>query len=152
LKIHNQKDFGAGIMYMIFGLFFALIALNYKMGTAAKMGPGYFPFWLGALMTAIGFYILLNSMSAKNKEEEMGKWDFRIVIWITGSVVLYAILLPIAGFLLSVLVLVFVSASASHEYGWKGTTLNAAILVAFTYLAFVQGLKLQFQLLPAFLN
>ena len=103
-------------------------------------------------MTAIGFYILLNSMSAKNKEEEMGKWDFRIVIWITGSVVLYAILLPIAGFLLSVLVLVFVSASASHEYGWKGTTLNAAILVAFTYLAFVQGLKLQFQLLPAFLN
>jgi len=152
LKIHNQKDVGAGIMYMIFGLFFALIALNYKMGTAAKMGPGYFPFWLGAIMTAIGFYILLNSMSAKNKEEKMGKWDLRIVIWITGSVVLYAILLPIAGFLLSVLVLVFVSASASHEYGWKGTALNAAILVTFTYLAFVQGLKLQFQLLPAFLN
>jgi len=54
LNIRNKKDFGAGIMYMVFGLFFALNALNYKMGTAAKMGPGYFPFWLGALLTALG--------------------------------------------------------------------------------------------------
>jgi len=55
LNIRNKKDFGAGIMYMVFGLFFALNALNYKMGTAAKMGPGYFPFWLGALLLPWGF-------------------------------------------------------------------------------------------------
>jgi hypothetical protein len=77
LNIRNKKDFGAGIMYMAFGLFFALNALNYKMGTAAKMGPGYFPFWLGAILTALGFYILIKSMSSKNTEESIGKWDWR---------------------------------------------------------------------------
>lgn len=137
---------------MVFGLFFALEALNYKMGTAAKMGPGYFPFWLGAMLTALGFYILLKSMSAKNTEEAIGTWDWRTVIWIAGSVTLYGILLPTLGFLLSVLILVFISASASHEFNWKGTALNAIFLVTFTYLAFVQGLNLQFPLLPTFLN
>ena len=102
MNIRNKKDFGAGIMYMAFGLFFALNALNYKMGTAAKMGPGYFPFWLGAILTALGFYILIKSMSSKNTEESIGKWDWRIMIWISGSVALYGILLPTLGFLLSV--------------------------------------------------
>ena len=130
MNIRNKKDFGAGIMYMVFGLFFALNALNYKMGTAAKMGPGYFPFWLGALLTALGFFILLKSMSSKNTEESIGKWDWRIMIWISGSVALYGILLPTLGFLLSVIILVFISASASHEFSWKGTALNAIFLAA----------------------
>jgi len=53
---------------------------------------------------------------------------------------------------LSVIILVFISASASHEFSWKGTALNALFLVTFTYLAFVQGLNLQFPLFPTFLN
>jgi len=126
--------------------------LNYKMGTAAKMGPGYFPFWLGALLTALGFFILLKSMSSKNTKEDIGTWNWKIVIWIAGSVVLYGLLLPTLGFMLSIFILVLVSASASHEFTWKSTVLNAIFLVTFTYLAFVQGLNLQFPLLPAFLE
>lgn len=152
MNIRNKKDFGAGIMYMVFGLFFALEALNYKMGTSAKMGPGYFPFWLGAMLTALGLYILMKSMSSKNTEESIGKWDWRIMIWIAGSVALYGVLLPTLGFILSILVLVFISASASHDFSWKSTSFNALFLVTFTYLAFVKGLNLQFQLFPAFLN
>jgi len=55
LNIRNKKDFGAGIMYMVFGLFFALNALNYKMGTAAKMGPGYFLFGWELFLLPWGF-------------------------------------------------------------------------------------------------
>ncbi len=137
---------------MVFGLFFALNALNYKMGTAAKMGPGYFPFWLGALLTALGFYILVKSLSSKATPEVMGAWNWKIVIWIAGSVALYGILLPTLGFILSVIILVLISASASHEFTWKGSLLNAIFLVTFTYLVFVQGLNLQFPILPTFID
>lgn len=137
---------------MVFGLFFALNALSYKMGTAAKMGPGYFPFWLGALLTALGFYVLTKSISSKTPREEIGGWNWKIVIWIAGSVALYGILLPTLGFMLSVFILVLISASASHEFAWKSTVLNGIFLVTFTYLAFVQGLNLQFPLLPTFLE
>ncbi len=152
MKIRNQRDFGAGIMYMVIGLFFSIVALQYPMGTAAKMGPGYFPFFLGLLMTLLGLLVLVKSLGAKAAIERIPKFHWRIIALITGSVVLYGILLPTMGFIVAVFVLVFMSASASHEFHWKGTLINATFLVAFTYSVFVMGLKLQFPLLPFFLQ
>ena len=152
MKIRNQRDFGAGIMYMVIGLFFTIVATQYPMGTAAKMGPGYFPFWLGILMTLIGLLVLIKSMGAKAAIESIPKFNWKIIAQITGSVVLYALLLPRMGFLVAIVVLVLVSASASKEFTWKGSLINAAFLVGFTYSVFVVGLKLQFPLLPVFLQ
>jgi hypothetical protein len=139
-------------MYMVIGIFFTFVATGYQMGTAAKMGPGYFPFYLGLLMTLLGLLVLVKSFSAKAALEKIPKFNWRIIAQITGAVVLYGLLLPRLGFLVAVIVLVFVSASASKEFTWKGTAINAAFLVAFTYSVFVLGLKLQFPLLPAFLQ
>jgi hypothetical protein len=139
-------------MYIIIGLFFAIVATNYPMGTAAKMGPGYFPFSLGILMTLLGALVLLQSLNAKAAIESIPKFNWRIIAQITGAVVLYGLLLPRMGFLIAVVVLVLVSASASKEFTWKGSLINASFLVAFTYSVFVLGLKLQFPLLPVFLQ
>jgi hypothetical protein len=103
-------------------------------------------------LTALGFYILVKSLSSKATPEVMGAWNWKIVIWIAGSVALYGILLPTLGFILSVIILVLISASASHEFTWKGSLLNAIFLVTFTYLVFVQGLNLQFPILPTFID
>jgi uncharacterized membrane protein len=139
-------------MYMVIGLFFTIVATNYPMGTAAKMGPGYFPFFLGILMTLLGLLVLVKSLSATAAIETIPKFNWRIIGQITGPVVLYGLLLPRMGFLVAVVVLVLVSASASKEFTWKGSLINAAFLVAFTYSVFVMGLKLQFPLLPVFLQ
>ena len=152
MKIRNQRDFGAGIMYMVIGLFFAIMATNYPMGTAAKMGPGYFPFYLGILMFLLGLLVAVKAFGAKAAIESIPKFNWRMMGQITGAVVLYGLLLPRLGFLIAVVVLVFVAASASREFTWKGTAINAAFLVTFTYSVFVVGLKLQFPLLPAFLQ
>ena len=152
MKIRNQRDFGAGIMYMVIGLFFAIIARQYQYGTAAKMGPGYFPFWLGMLMVALGLLVLVKSMGAKAAIESIPKFDWKIIGLITGSILLYGVLLPKMGFIVAVLVLVMVASSASREFSWKVSLINAVVLIAFTYSVFVLGLKLQFPLLPFFLQ
>ena len=152
MKIRNQRDFGAGIMYMVIGLFFTIVATNYPMGTAAKMGPGYFPFFLGILMTILGLIVAIKALSATAAIEAIPKFNWKVIAQITGSVVLYGLLLPRMGFLIAVVVLVLVSASASKEFTWKGSLINAAFLVIFTYSVFVVGLKLQFPLLPVFLQ
>jgi uncharacterized membrane protein len=152
LKIRNQRDFGAGVMYIVIGLFFTLVATQYQMGTAAKMGPGYFPFFLGILMTLLGLLVLVKSLRATAMIESIPEFNWRIIGQITGAVVLYGVLLPRMGFLIAVVALVLVSASASKEFTWKGSLINAAFLVAFTYSVFVMGLKLQFPLLPVFLQ
>lgn len=152
MEIRNQKDFGAGLMYMAIGLFFTIMATQYPMGTAAKMGPGYFPFWIGVLLTIIGLIVLVSSLRAKAMIEKIPPFNWKIIGLITGSVVAYGVLLPIMGFAVAIIVLVFMSASASHEFNWRGTLVNAIALAVSTYLVFVLGLKLQFPLLPFFLQ
>jgi uncharacterized membrane protein len=152
LKIRNQRDFGAGIMYIIIGLFFAIVATRYQYGTAAKMGPGYFPFWLGMIMAAIGLLVLVKSLGAKGTIEALPKFNWKVIGLITGSIILYGILLPKMGFIVAVLVLVMIASSASREFSWKVSLINAIVLIAFTYSVFVVGLKLQFPLLPFFLQ
>ena len=152
MKIRNQRDFGAGIMYMVIGLFFAIVATRYQYGTAAKMGPGYFPFWLGMIMAAIGLLVLVKSLGAKATIEAIPKFNWKVIGLITGSIILYGILLPKMGFIVAVLVLVMIASSASREFSWKVALINAVVLIAFTYSVFVMGLKLQFPLLPFFLQ
>lgn len=139
-------------MYMVIGLFFAIVARQYQYGTAAKMGPGYFPFWLGMLMAALGLLVLLRSLSAKAPIESIPKFNWKIIGLITGSIVLYGVLLPKMGFIVAVFVLVMMASSASREFNWKVSIINALVLIGFTYSVFVLGLKLQFPLLPFFLQ
>lgn len=151
MKIRNQKDFYAGLMFVFVGLMFAFIAPDYGMGTPAKMGAGYFPFWLGLVLAGIGIVVALNGMGPKASEEKLAKWDWKSVLWVTGSVVLFAASLPYMGLIVSLVVLIFISAMASHEFHWKGTVVSAVILNVIAYVAFVWGLKLQFPVWPFFL-
>jgi uncharacterized membrane protein len=152
MKIRNQRDFGAGVMYILIGLFFTIVATDYRMGTAAKMGPAYFPFWLGILMTLIGFLVLVNSLRASAAIEQMPKFNWKVIGIILGSICLFGILLPTMGFLVAIFALVFVSSTASREYGWKASLMNASFLIAFTYLVFIVGLNLTFPILPFFME
>ena len=62
MKIKNQKDLLAGLMFLAFGLAFVIIAgTNYQMGTAVRMGPAYFPILLGGLLAVLGFIIFARS-------------------------------------------------------------------------------------------
>lgn len=150
MKIRNQKDFMSGLMFIAIGSFFAILARSYQMGTPAKMGSGYFPFWLGVLLGLLGLFVLLGSLKSTAPEKGMGKWDWKSVIWVTVSVLIFAISLPYAGLVVSLVVLIFISAMASHEFHWKGTLVSAVLLNVIAYFAFVWGLKLQFPVWPTF--
>ena len=151
MKIRNKSDFAAGLMFIAIGAFFAILARGYQMGTAAKMGSGYFPFWLGVLLALLGLLVLVKSLAKSAQEDGLAPWDWKSVCWVTVSVLLFAILLQYIGVVLSIVVLVFVSAMASHEFHWKQTLINAIILIGIAYLAFVWFLKLQFPVWPPFL-
>jgi hypothetical protein len=138
-------------MFILVGLGFSFVARGYSMGTAAKMGPGYFPFWLGIVLALLGALVLWGSLSSKMAKDHLERWDVKILLWILGAVVLFGLLLKPLGMVLSVVVLVLVSSMASHEFSWKGAILNAVILVLISMGAFVYGINLQMPVWPAFL-
>lgn len=152
MKIRSQQDFWSGVMFVVIGGVFAVQATSYQMGTAARMGPGYFPFWLGVCLALLGAFVALGALSKKAEETKVDRFDWRIIALVIGSVLLYGALLRPLGLYLSLIVLVVVSSYASHEFSWKVALGNAVFLVVFSYLAFVKGLGLIFPLWPTFLN
>ncbi|MDF3836577.1 tripartite tricarboxylate transporter TctB family protein [Cupriavidus basilensis] len=151
MRIRSQKDFASGLMFILVGFGFSWVARGYSMGTAAKMGPGYFPFWLGVVLALLGALVLWGALSAKKEEDQLARWDIKTLLWILGAVVLFGLMLKPLGMVLSVLVLVLVSSMASHEFSWKGAIANAIILVLISMGAFVYGINLQMPVWPAFL-
>ncbi|MYZ41488.1 tripartite tricarboxylate transporter TctB family protein [Schauerella aestuarii] len=152
MQLKNRQDFWSGVMFVALGLGFAWKATSYQMGTAARMGPGYFPFWLGLVLALLGIIVLLGSFSKNALETTIDKFDFRIAGLVVGSVLLYGFILRPLGVYISVAVLVIVSSLASHEFSWKIAVGNAIFLVIFSYLAFIKGLGLIFPLWPSFMG
>ena len=152
MQLRNKQDFWSGIMFVAIGVGFALVATNYSMGTAARMGPGYFPFWLGVCLAVLGACVTLGSMSKKAEETEVEKFDWKIVIVVIGSVALCGSILDFLGVYISVFLLVFLSSMASHIFNWKVAALNGIFIVLFVWLAFIKGLGLIFPLWPSFLG
>jgi hypothetical protein len=148
MQIRSQKDFASGLLFVAIGAGFSYVATTYSMGTSAKMGPGFFPFWLGLLLSVLGAIITMTAMSQKSHMDTLEKWHWPSIIWVLGSVVFFGLVLAHLGLMLSILALVFISAMASHEFHWKGTIVNAIILNVIAYIAFIWGLKLQFQVWP----
>jgi len=152
MQLKNKQDFWSGVMFVALGLGFAWGATQYQMGDAARMGPGYFPFWLGICLAALGAVVTLTALSPKAEETEVTKFDFKILAIIIGSVILFGVLLRPLGLYLSLFLLVVISSVASHEFSWKVAVLNAIFLVVFCWLAFIKGLGLIFPLWPSFLG
>ncbi len=152
LRIRNQKDVAAGLLYAAFGAAFSLGALNYKLGDPARMGPGWFPFWIGILLVVVGAFTALGGLQAHAAEEKVKRLELRPLAWIIGAVMLFGLLLQPLGMVASLVALVIVSSLASHEFTWKGALITAVALIAFSSAVFIWGISLQIPLWPSFLR
>ncbi len=150
IKTKNPKDFWAGLMFLAFGLFFVVGARNYRLGSAARMGPGYFPTLLGGLMALIGGVVFFRSLTTKGGKAS--PIPFRVLFFITLSLLVFGYLLKPIGLVLALGLLVFVSALAGHEFKIKEVLLLSAVLIVLSVAVFVKGLGLPFPLWPQFMG
>lgn len=150
LKIKSPKDFWAGLMFIAFGLFFVVISGNYQMGSAVRMGPAYFPKVLGGMMAVLGAIVFFQSLVLQGPK--VPHLSFKPLFYISLSLVLFGYLLKPLGFILSLVVLVFVCAFGGHEFKAKEVAILTVVLIIFSVLVFVKGLTLPFPLWPEFMD
>jgi len=150
VKIKSPKDFWAGLMFIAFGLFFMIGARDLELGSAARMGPAYFPTMLGGLIAAIGGIVFFQSFVAKGGG--VSAFPLRLMFYITLSLLVFAYLLKLIGLVLALALLIVVSAFAGHEFKLKEVLLLSAVLIVVSVLVFVKGLGLPFPLWPKFLS
>ena len=160
MKIKSQKDFYAGLMFVITGAAFGGGATSYTLGDGARMGPGYFPLLLGVLLAAIGLYVTVESLLVQPDEDgQIGAWAWRPLGFIIGANIVFGLCIgglpklgiPSLGLIVGIYALTFISSLASHEHRNKAVFFLATFLAILSYLAFVYLLKLQFPVWPSFL-
>jgi hypothetical protein len=152
MRIKNQQDFWAGVMFIAFGLFFAGFGTQYTFGTGARMGPGYFPTALGVILMLLGLVVAISAIRPQATEEKVDKFAWSTLFLILGSVVLFGILLQPLGVVVSIFVMVCVASIASHEFHWISALINAIALILLSLGIFVYALNLQFPIWPTFFS
>lgn len=144
--IRHPKDFWAGLLFIAFGVAAITIGSNYPLGTAARMGPGYFPRILGILLCTLGAILALRALKTRGTPVPRFKWRPTLVV--LGSVVIFGIIVEQAGMFLSTIFLIFGASAASHEFRWKEALVSGVFFAVLAIAVFVLGLKLQLPIWP----
>jgi len=144
--IRHPKDFWAGVLFLLLGGTGFLIALDYAMGSAGRMGPGYFPRTLGLILAGLGMILLLRSFRLQG--EKIAFPTLRPLLIVLGSVLLFGLTVNYVGLVLATILIVVTSSVASHEYRWKESIIASLCLAVFVVIAFRYGLKLQLPTWP----
>ena len=160
MMIKSQKDFYSGLMFAGVGAAFATGSTNYSIGSAARMGPGYFPLVLGVLLTVLGTAIAFKATVVETEDgDPVGRWGWRPLFFVLMANFVFGVLLaglptlgvPAMGLVVAIYGLTFIAALGSTEFRAKEVFVLATVLAAGSYAAFVWALKLQFPVWPTFI-
>ncbi|HZA95186.1 MAG TPA: tripartite tricarboxylate transporter TctB family protein [Burkholderiaceae bacterium] len=152
MKIRDQKNFWSGVMFIAFGAFFAGWAQHYDMGSAARMGPAFFPTMLGVLTFLLGIVVLIGGLATEHADGKIEPFNFRAVGLVLGSVVAFGLLLRPAGLLVALFVLVGVSSLGGHEFRLRDVLLLSVGMSLLVLAVFIYGLSMTIPVLPSFMR
>ena len=148
--IRNTIDFWTGLIYIFFGASAILIARDYSMGTAVKMGPAYFPTILGGLLLTIGVISVIRSFVIPGPA--IGALAIKGLVLVTISVVVFGFVVRGLGVAIALPLLIIVSAYGSTRFRWRPTLVMAAGLTIFCVLVFVKGLGIPLRIIGPWLG
>ena len=158
MKIGHPKNFWGGVIFAAIGAFFAIVAKGlpvgtllpgYSMGTPARMGPAFFPFWLGLMLFLLGVAIAINGIRVKGgPESAFPKFHWKPILLLLGAVVLFGLILKPVGMLIDGVILIIIASMGSQTFELKRAVILGVILSVFCALVFVAGLKLPIPLCP----
>lgn len=143
----SLKDILTGAIFIAAALGFGLTALGYPIGTAFKMGPGYFPLVLAGLLATIGVATVVTGLTQAGAGSDLGVIPWRGAALVLGALVFFGVTVQGIGLVPCVFLVVFATATASARATWVGSLLLAAGMTLFCVAVFVWGLGVQ---LPTF--
>lgn len=152
MKIGDAKEFWSGVMFAAFGLFFVVFARQYDMGTAARMGPAFFPTMLGGLLLLLGIGIALRGILADTQDGKVARFHFKPLLFVLGAVVAFGLLLRPAGLMVALAALVMISSLGSDEFRLRDVLLLTVGLGVLVLAVFIYGLGMTVPVLPAFMR
>lgn len=162
MKIQSQKNFLAGLLFAALGTAFATgAATSLTLGSAERMGSGYFPLLVSALLALLGLLLAATALLVPTADgDPVGRIAWKPLSLVIAANLLFGVVLgglpalglPPLGLVPAIYVLVLVAALAGKRFRLRNALWLATVLAIGCYLVFVRALSLQFQVWPAFLT
>jgi hypothetical protein len=143
-----RRDYYGGALMVLIGAVAINEGRHYPLGTLQRMGPGYFPVMLGALLVLLGILIAGTASTGITEEQEaLPHAEWRGWLCIILGPALFILLGHAFGLLPATFACVFVAALGDRETTWKGAAILSAGVTVFGILLFSYGLKVAMPIL-----
>jgi hypothetical protein len=138
-RVKSPQDFGAAIMFMLFGIAGLYFGQEYAVGNAARMGPGYFPMLLSWGLILFGVAVGLRAITVSGPAIE--KPVFRPIAFIVASIILFGVLIEWTGLGPTTFVVCLFAGMATMEAKWKEVVPLSLFMAVFCVIVFIYGLN-----------
>lgn len=140
------RELVAGFLIAAFGAGIVVESLNYQLGTAMHMGPGFFPLALGMLLIGFGIAIMVFDTRAARGRAEMPaplNIAWRPLITLSLSILVFAFCIRRFGLAPATFASVFLSTLSERSTSLlRGLVVSVAITVL-SVIIFQWGLELR---------
>lgn len=136
----NRKDLICGLVFVVIGLLFAVGTRDLDLGTATRMGPGYFPLVLAGLLVVTGLIIAARSFG--QPDVEFGGIPWRAMLLIIPATIFFGYAVRGVGLLPAIFIVALAASFASRKMTVPLAFALSAVLAVFCSLVFVTGLGL----------
>ncbi len=143
-KIKSQENLWSGVMFMAFGLTAVVMAREYSLGTATRMGPGYYPRYLGIGLSILGAIITLTAFRTEGERIQPFGWRGPVMLTIGFAAFGWAI--DKLGFVVALVALILCSGLARKDVRVIELILMSAVLILGSFFIFIYCLDLPFRL------
>lgn len=143
------KDLYGGALVFLFGIGAISAGVSYHIGSLSRMGPGFFPVAVGAILVLVGLAIAFSAKrpDAHAQAHEHAPAEWRGWICIAIGVLAFVVLGTYGGLLPATFAIVFISALGDRQNTVKSALVLAGAMCAICVVVFWWALKLQFPLL-----
>jgi len=144
-----NRDFLAGGVFVLIGVLAVVVARDYPIGTAMRMGSGYFPSVLGVILVLLGAWVMARGL--RSGEKVKGVWGWKPLAFVVLAFLLFGLLLPRLGLVPALAAAVLASAFGGREFRAKEALVLAAVMSALTAVVLLVVLKMPYPLIAGVL-
>lgn len=147
IDLHRNRDFLAGLLFAFIGALAVIVARDYPMGTASRMGSGYFPTVLGGILVLFGAWLMVRGMLSG--EQVRGDWAWKALAWIALAIVSFGYFMDRFGLVPALVAVFFASAAGGREFRFKEVLALTVVMSLFAVGTFVYALGLPYRFFGA---
>jgi hypothetical protein len=140
--IRGTKSILAGLIYVAAGSAAFFGAQSYTIGTPLRMGPGFFPAMMGAILVVLGVGSVIVGLREKTPNPIVAIKLEPLILIFTGAVS-FALLIERAGLVVATAALVFLSCFRRLLKNPLEVVIVFLVLATFSVLVFIHGLGMQ---------